>query len=269
MTPTDHGGPEPHAGKDHSCRPVSLDRSRRRFGQREREMYRLRTVEGLTHAEIARRYQLGPERVRQLLRAYARNMTAERPSPSQLRRAAWQIRRERKMALAEAHAQQIIAAWRTGGDTRKIAGRFGLPGCYVEQVIRMTASPGDRADRARARRVAADPRAQSDPVKRTMTTSRPSEGGERRAASSPVSVAASILGERVRSRRGALGVSQETLAGHCGLHWTFVGQVERGRRNLSLHNLLKLAAGLEMDAGELVRGLAPPGHQAEQSGPGP
>jgi len=43
------------------------------------------------------------------------------------------------------------------------------------------------------------------------------------------------------------------------LHWTFVGQVERGRRNLSLHNILKLADGLGTDASELVKDLpAPP-----------
>ncbi len=42
------------------------------------------------------------------------------------------------------------------------------------------------------------------------------------------------------------------------IHWTFLGQVERGQRNLSLHNLLKLAAGLGVDPGELVEGLRPP-----------
>jgi len=47
----------------------------------------------------------------------------------------------------------------------------------------------------------------------------------------------------------------------CGLHWTFVGQVERGRRNVSLHNILKLAHGLGIDPCEQVRGLkAPPDH---------
>lgn len=30
-----------------------------------------------------------------------------------------------------------------------------------------------------------------------------------------------------------------------------------GRRNLTLHNILKLAAALEIDPGELVRGIAP------------
>jgi transcriptional regulator with XRE-family HTH domain len=74
----------------------------------------------------------------------------------------------------------------------------------------------------------------------------------------PLSPATQALGERVRARREALGLSQEALAHQAGVHWTFLGQVERGRRNLSLHNLLKLAAGLGIDPGELVQGLRPP-----------
>lgn len=74
----------------------------------------------------------------------------------------------------------------------------------------------------------------------------------------PLSEAAATFGRRVRSRREELGLTQETLGDTTGLHWTFVGQVERGRRNLSLHNILKLAAGLNIDAGELVQGLRPP-----------
>lgn len=74
----------------------------------------------------------------------------------------------------------------------------------------------------------------------------------------PLSPATQALGERIRSRRGALGLSQEALADQCGVHWTFVGQVERGRRNISFHNLLKLAAGLGADPAELVQGLQPP-----------
>jgi transcriptional regulator with XRE-family HTH domain len=76
--------------------------------------------------------------------------------------------------------------------------------------------------------------------------------------SEPRSDATRVFGERVRSRRRALGLSQERLARRCGLHWTFVGQVERGRRNLSLHNALKLAAGLGVELAELVRGLREP-----------
>ncbi|MGA8364940.1 MAG: helix-turn-helix transcriptional regulator [Solirubrobacteraceae bacterium] len=73
-----------------------------------------------------------------------------------------------------------------------------------------------------------------------------------------ISQAAGLLGARVREHRNALGLSQEALAHKSGIHWTFLGQVERGQRNLSLHNLLKLAAGLEVDPAELVKGLRPP-----------
>jgi transcriptional regulator with XRE-family HTH domain len=74
----------------------------------------------------------------------------------------------------------------------------------------------------------------------------------------PLSDATRLLGERIRARRESLGLSQEALADRCGVHWTFLGQVERGRRNLSLHNLLKIASGLGVDPAELVRGLSPP-----------
>ena len=75
----------------------------------------------------------------------------------------------------------------------------------------------------------------------------------------PLSDATRLLGERVRARRESLGLSQEALADRAGVHWTFLGQVERGQRNLSLHNLLKIAAGVGVDPAELVRGLEPPG----------
>jgi transcriptional regulator with XRE-family HTH domain len=74
----------------------------------------------------------------------------------------------------------------------------------------------------------------------------------------PISPATRALGERVRANREALGLSQEALAANSDIHWTFLGQVERGRRNLSLHNLLKLASGLGIDPAELIQGLQPP-----------
>jgi transcriptional regulator with XRE-family HTH domain len=77
-------------------------------------------------------------------------------------------------------------------------------------------------------------------------------------ANQPISPAARTFGERVRARRQELDKSQEQFADDCGLHWTYVGQVERGRRNISLHNILKLAGGLGIDPGELVRGLRAP-----------
>jgi transcriptional regulator with XRE-family HTH domain len=74
----------------------------------------------------------------------------------------------------------------------------------------------------------------------------------------PISDAARVLGERVRSLRREQGLSQEAMADRMQIHWTFLGQVERGRRNINLHNLLKVARGLGVDTAELVRGLKAP-----------
>lgn len=71
----------------------------------------------------------------------------------------------------------------------------------------------------------------------------------------PLSPVTRAFGERVRRARQERGLSQEALAERCDLHWTYIGQVERGQRNLSLHNIIKIADGLGVDAGELVRGL--------------
>jgi transcriptional regulator with XRE-family HTH domain len=63
------------------------------------------------------------------------------------------------------------------------------------------------------------------------------------------------LGRRARAARGRLGISQMALAERVGLHFSFVSEVERGERNLSLSSLLRLAEGLEVDPCELVTGL--------------
>ena len=74
-------------------------------------------------------------------------------------------------------------------------------------------------------------------------------------AKPPLSPATAEFGTRVRARRTTLGLSQEAFADTCELHWTYIGQVERGRRNLSLHNIIRIAEALGVDAGELVAGL--------------
>src|SRR5437879_5329557 len=53
------------------------------------------------------------------------------------------------------------------------------------------------------------------------------------------------FGSAVRARRKGLGISQEELAGRAGLHRTYVADIERGARNLSLANIEKLACALE------------------------
>ncbi len=78
----------------------------------------------------------------------------------------------------------------------------------------------------------------------------------RPAGKPPLSSATAEFGSRVRERRTELGLSQEALADSCELHWTYIGQVERGQRNLTLHNVIRIAEALGVDPGELVAGLA-------------
>lgn len=52
------------------------------------------------------------------------------------------------------------------------------------------------------------------------------------------------FGDRVRQARTALGLSQEQLADQAGLDRTYVGGVERGRRNVSLVNIKRIADAL-------------------------
>lgn len=62
------------------------------------------------------------------------------------------------------------------------------------------------------------------------------------------------FGQRLCKLRKAAGLTQESLADAAGLHWTYVGQIERGERNLTYKNVLKLAQGLGSDPSELMPG---------------
>jgi transcriptional regulator with XRE-family HTH domain len=60
------------------------------------------------------------------------------------------------------------------------------------------------------------------------------------------------LGTRILKLRTAANLTQEGLADTAGLHWTYIGQIERGERNPTYKNLLKLAKGLGVDPAELT-----------------
>ena len=60
-------------------------------------------------------------------------------------------------------------------------------------------------------------------------------------------------GLRVREVRLGRGMSQEALSLESGLARSFVGEVETGRRNISLMNIYKLADALEVEAYELLQ----------------
>jgi transcriptional regulator with XRE-family HTH domain len=49
------------------------------------------------------------------------------------------------------------------------------------------------------------------------------------------------FGEAIRRARKSSGRSQEEFAEICGLHRTYIGQVERGEKNISFINILRVA----------------------------
>lgn len=60
------------------------------------------------------------------------------------------------------------------------------------------------------------------------------------------------FGVLVKARRADLGISQEELAGRAGLHRTYVCDVEKGTRNVSLENIEKLAHALQTPVAKLL-----------------
>jgi DNA-binding XRE family transcriptional regulator len=63
------------------------------------------------------------------------------------------------------------------------------------------------------------------------------------------------LGERIRERRQALGVSQEALARGCGLHRNVVGRLERGIYNPSVLTLYSIAAEFDVPLSGLFKSV--------------
>ena len=52
------------------------------------------------------------------------------------------------------------------------------------------------------------------------------------------------LGERIREFRKSAGITQEELGEKASLNYKFIGELERGRVNVSLDSLVKIAAAL-------------------------
>jgi len=60
------------------------------------------------------------------------------------------------------------------------------------------------------------------------------------------------VGFSIRRIREERGLSQEKLAALAGLHRAYIGQVERGEKNIGLKNLEKIAKTLEVPIRTLV-----------------
>lgn len=60
------------------------------------------------------------------------------------------------------------------------------------------------------------------------------------------------LGQHIRKVRQEHGVSQEDFAERAGLDRSYYGGVERGERNVAALNLMRIAAALGVEVGDLV-----------------
>jgi len=60
-----------------------------------------------------------------------------------------------------------------------------------------------------------------------------------------------VFGTNLRKYRNELGVSQEKFAVMCGLHRTYISDVERFQRSIALDNVQKIADALGIDTYKL------------------
>ena len=59
--------------------------------------------------------------------------------------------------------------------------------------------------------------------------------------------ARNLIAKNIRKHRLRLDLSQEDLAERANLHRTYIGSVERGERNISIDNIERIAAALEIE----------------------
>ena len=60
------------------------------------------------------------------------------------------------------------------------------------------------------------------------------------------------FGNHVRELRKSQGLSQEVLADKAKLHRTYIGMIERGEKNVTLLNIIKIAFALKVSPNQLM-----------------
>jgi transcriptional regulator with XRE-family HTH domain len=60
-----------------------------------------------------------------------------------------------------------------------------------------------------------------------------------------------LIGDRIRDLRKKKGLSQEELGWKAKLHYTYIGGIERGEKNVSIITLSKIAKGLGISVKEI------------------
>ena len=63
------------------------------------------------------------------------------------------------------------------------------------------------------------------------------------------------LGQNIRSYRLKMGMTQEEVANRAGITANFVGMVERGERNVTFRNLLRISRGLKCPLARILGGI--------------
>lgn len=59
-----------------------------------------------------------------------------------------------------------------------------------------------------------------------------------------------LFGKTLRSLREEAGLTQEEVADRADIHWTYLSQVEGGKRNLGLENIVYLARAIGVTPAE-------------------
>jgi transcriptional regulator with XRE-family HTH domain len=65
-----------------------------------------------------------------------------------------------------------------------------------------------------------------------------------------------LFGERLRELRTERGLTQEQLAEAAGVDRNYIGQIERGERNVALVNIVTIAAALKVQPADLFTAFA-------------
>ncbi|BBP83739.1 MULTISPECIES: helix-turn-helix domain-containing protein [unclassified Pseudomonas] len=60
------------------------------------------------------------------------------------------------------------------------------------------------------------------------------------------------LGEAVRTRRKTLNLSQEALADAAGIDRSHMGKIERGERNVTFLNIVRIAGAMDCNPSDLL-----------------
>ena len=60
-----------------------------------------------------------------------------------------------------------------------------------------------------------------------------------------------IFGQIIQKLRKEAGLTQEDLAGLAEINRTYIGDIERGARNIALANILKIATALNIEASKI------------------